>query len=95
MQLFPHMTEILILLFLIAADPYELQLKLTVLNDISQRLGLVVNFKKSKIVVFRYGGYLAKHGKWFIGNYNSITLYRPHRRRYVRRHQTHRAAILR
>ena len=46
------------------------QLKPNVLNDISQRLGLVVNFEKSKIVVFSKGGHLAKHDKWFIGNYN-------------------------
>ena len=74
-QLFPDVTEILMLLFaddlvLIADSPYELQLKLNVLNDISQRLGLVVNFEKSKIVVFRNGGHLAKHEKWFICNYN-------------------------
>ena len=56
-QLFPDVSEILMLLFandlvLIADSPYELQIKLNVLNDISQRLGLVVNFEKSKIVVF-------------------------------------------
>ena len=47
------MTEILMLLFaddlvLIADSPYELQLKLNVLNAISQMLGLVVNFEKLK-----------------------------------------------
>ena len=56
-QLFPDLTEILKLLFagdlaLIADSPYEYQLKLNVLNDISQRLGLFVNFEKCKIVVF-------------------------------------------
>ena len=74
-QLYPDVTEILMLLFaddlvLIADSPYELQLKLNVLNDISQMLDLVVNFEKSKIVVFRNCGHLAKHEKWFIGNYN-------------------------
>ena len=64
-QLFPDVTEILILLFaddlvIIADSPYKLQLNLNVLKDISQRLGLVVNFEKSKIVVFRNGGHLAK-----------------------------------
>ena len=54
-------------LVLLADSPYELQLKL---NDTSQRLGLVVNFEKTKIVVFRNDGQLAKHEKWFIGNYN-------------------------
>ena len=57
-------------LVLLADSPYELQLKLNVLNDISQRLGLVVNFEKTKIVVFRNDGQLAKHEKLFIGNYN-------------------------
>ena len=63
-QLFPDVTEILMLLFaddlvLIADSPYKLQLKVNVLNDIFQRLGLVVNFEKFKIVVFRNGGHLA------------------------------------
>ena len=54
----------------IADSPYELHSKLIVLNDISKRLGLVVNFDKSKIVGFRNGGHLSKHDKWFIGNSN-------------------------
>ena len=74
-QLFPDVTEILMLLFaddlvLIADSPHELQSKLNVLNDISQRLRLVVNFEKTKIVVFPNGGHLAKDEKWFIGNDN-------------------------
>ena len=28
---------------------------------------LKVNFDKSNIIVFRKGGYLAAHGKWFCG----------------------------
>ena len=60
LQLFPDVTEILMLLFaddlvLIADSPYQLQLKLNFSNDISQTLGLVVTFEKSKIVVFRNG----------------------------------------
>ena len=35
------------------------------LRDTSKRLHLVVNFEKSKVVIFRNGGYIAAGEKWF------------------------------
>ena len=72
-QLFPGVAEIAILLFaddivLIADTVFELQKKLNVLQETAFRLGLIVNMDKSKVVVFRKGGPLAAHEKWFIGN---------------------------
>ena len=34
----------------------------------SQRLGLEVNLDKTKIIVFRKGGFLGKNEKWFYNN---------------------------
>ena len=72
-QLFPGAAEIAILLFaddivLIADTVPELQKKMNVLFETAYKLGLIINMDKSKVVVFRKGGHLAAHEKWFIGN---------------------------
>lgn len=62
--------EILILLFaddviLLSYSITGLQQQLNVLQDTANRLGLYVNFDKSKIVIFRNGGYISPKEKWF------------------------------
>ena len=42
-----------------------LQQKLNILEEQSKRLGVTVNLEKTKIIVFRKGGYLSKYDKWF------------------------------
>jgi hypothetical protein len=72
----PDVIEILIMLFaddviLMSYTVVGLQRQLNVLHETSKRLGLQVNLEKSKVVVFRKGGYLAAREKWF---YDSIQL---------------------
>ena len=44
-----------------------LQQKLNVLETQSKRLGIQVNLDKTKIMVFRKGGFLSRHEKWYYG----------------------------
>ena len=72
-QLLPDMNTIHHLLFaddviLVSDSVTGLQNKLNVLYSQSRRLGLHVNKDKSKIVIFRKGGYLSKHENWTYGN---------------------------
>ena len=46
-----------------------LQQKLNILEEQSERLGVTVNLEKTKIIVFRKGGYLSKYEKWFYGGH--------------------------
>ena len=46
-----------------------LQQKLNILEYQSKRLGIEVNLEKTKIIVFRKGGYLSKFEKWFYGGH--------------------------
>ena len=67
------MAEVGILLFaddivLIADSVLELHKKLDILYEVAVKLGLVVTMDKSKVVVFRKGGYLAGHDRWHIDN---------------------------
>ena len=67
------MSELLILFFadyivLISDTVQGLQRKINILLQISELLGLTVHTGKSKAVVFRNGGHLAAHEKWFINN---------------------------
>ena len=62
-------SEILILLFaddvtLLSYSVIGLQKQLNILKDTANRLGLYVNFDKSKIVIFRNGGYISSKEKW-------------------------------
>ena len=52
---------------LISETPVGLQQKLNTLYQQCQRLGLVVNLNKTKIIVFRKGGFLGQNEVW---NYN-------------------------
>ena len=52
---------------LISETPVGLQQKLNTLYQQCQRLGLVVNLNKTKIIVFRKGGFLGQNEHW---NYN-------------------------
>ena len=46
-----------------------LQNQLNILKTQSDRLGLELNLTKTQVVVFRKGGYLSKHEKWFYGQH--------------------------
>ena len=46
-----------------------LQQKLNILRKQSIRLGISVNLDKTKIMVFRKGGFLSKYEKWFYGEH--------------------------
>lgn len=50
---------------LISHTPVGLQNQINVLARASDRLGLKVNLEKTKVMIFRRGGYLTKHEKWF------------------------------
>ena len=72
-QFMPGTQEIFSLLFaddiaLIATTPTGLQNQINNLKRASNQLGLTVNLTKTKIMVFRKGGYLARLEKWFYGN---------------------------
>ena len=45
-----------------------MQNQLNVIESQSRRLGLEVNLNKTKIVVFRKGGFLSKNELWHFGN---------------------------
>ena len=45
---------------LLSSTPVGLQNQMNVLYEVANRLGLLVNLEKTKIVVFRNGGYLAR-----------------------------------
>jgi len=72
-QLMPDLTEVFMLLFaddmvLVSDTVLGLQNQLNILSRKADDLGLKVNLDKSKIVVFRLGGHLAEHEKWYLGN---------------------------
>jgi hypothetical protein len=63
--------EIFSLLFaddiaLVSHTTVGLQNQLNMLSQASDRIGLVVNLEKTKIMVFRKGGHLARHERWFL-----------------------------
>ena len=71
-QLISCLAEIHHLLFaddtaLVADTVQGLQSKLNVLYDQCLRLGLSVNMEKTKIIVFRKGGFLGRHESWHYG----------------------------
>ena len=71
-QLMPDFVDIYLLMFaddvvLISDTVIGLQNQLDVLLRESCKLGLTVNTAKTKIVVFRNGGFLAEHEKWCLG----------------------------
>ena len=71
-QLIPGTREIFSLLFaddivLIAKTPAGLQNQINNLKAASEELGLEVNLDKTKVMVFRKGGYLGRAEKWHYG----------------------------
>ena len=52
----------------LSSTPVGLQNQLNVLYEVANRLGLLVNLEKTKIVVFRNGGYLARAERWYYGS---------------------------
>ena len=55
-------------LTLLASTVVRLQNQLNALYVAAKRLGLTVNLDKSKVMVFRKGGYLAAKERWFRGD---------------------------
>ena len=53
---------------LMSETPAGLQQKLNILHSQCDRLGLKVNMSKTKIIVFRKGGFLGKNEKWTFDN---------------------------
>lgn len=69
-QLLPGMMELFILLFadditLLATTPLGLQNQLNCLKECCSNLRMEVNKEKTKVMVFRKGGYLGEHEKWY------------------------------
>ena len=50
---------------LISSTPAGLQNQINSLEKASDALGLIVNLNKTKVMIFRKGGHLAKKEKWF------------------------------
>ena len=50
---------------IIADTPARLQKAINGLQRVSKRLGLQVNLGKTKVMVFRAGGFLAEREKWY------------------------------
>ena len=72
-QLLPRETELFLLMSadgiaLLSSTPVGLQNQLNVLCEVANRLGLLVNLEKTKIVVFRNGGYLSRAERWCYGS---------------------------
>jgi hypothetical protein len=72
----PDLIELFILLFaddviLMSYSVIGLQQQLNILCNSSRQLGLTVNMDKSKVIIFRNGGYIAAREKWF---YNGTKL---------------------
>ena len=57
----------LLMTTLLASAVIGLQNQLNVLCVAAERLCLTVNLDKSKVIVFRKGGFLAAKEKWFLG----------------------------
>jgi len=69
-QFLPGLQEIFLLLFaddicLISTTPAGLQNQINNLEKASSALGLTVNLNKTKVMVFRKGGHLARMEKWY------------------------------
>ena len=71
-QLMPDVATVYLLLFaddiaLMSDTVVGLQNQVNNLKQASDVIGLEVNVQKTKIVIFRNGGYIARHEKWFLG----------------------------
>ena len=70
-QLQPGLVEIFLLLFaddleLLSSTALGLQNQLNHLNSMCKEYSLCINSEKSKIMVFRKGGFLGKYERWFL-----------------------------
>ena len=72
-QLFPDVTELLLLLFaddvaLLSDTVVGLQRQLNILNEFCTESGLTENTENTKIMVYKHGGRLSRHGQWSFNN---------------------------
>ena len=72
-QLLPREIELFVFMFagdiaLLSSTSVGLQNQLNVFYEVANRLSLLVNLEKTKIVVFRNGGYLARAERWYYGS---------------------------
>jgi len=72
-QIMANGSELFTLLFaddlvLLSDTVLGLQNQINNLKEASDRFGLSINRRKTKVVVFRRGGYLAAHERWFLGD---------------------------
>ena len=72
-QMIPGAQEIFALLFaddivLLSLTPVGLQTQINNLKTAAENLGLIVNLNKSKVLVFRKGGYLGRLENWHFGD---------------------------
>jgi len=70
-QLVPGMIELLIMLFaddiaLLSCSPIGLQNQLNLLHNMCQELDLNINTDKTKVMVFRHGGFLGRYERWHV-----------------------------
>lgn len=70
-QFVPGLVELFILLFaddlaLLSSTPTGLQTQLDIVQQMCIELGLTINTDKSKVMVFRHGGFLARNEKWSV-----------------------------
>ena len=70
-QLLHGLIELFILLFaddlaLLSCSPHGLQVQLDCVHRLCMELGLEINTEKSKIMVFRKGGFLGRYEQWSI-----------------------------
>jgi hypothetical protein len=70
-QFVPGLVELFILLFaddlaLLSSTPAGLQTQLDLVQQMCTELGLTINTDKSKVMVFRHGGFLARSEKWSV-----------------------------
>ena len=78
-QSLPRETELFLLMFaddfaLLSSTPVGLQNQLNVLYEVANRLGLLVNLEKTKKVVFRNGGCLARAERWYYGSVELVSV---------------------
>ena len=71
-QIIPGGPELFSLLFaddivLLSSTPHGLQTQINSLQTASKSIGLTVNTSKTKVMVFRKGGYLGRREKWTLG----------------------------
>ena len=71
-QLLPGMKEVFLLIYaddivLLSTTPTGLQCQIDSLYQASQRLSLQVNIDKTKVMVFRRGGFLGRGERWSLG----------------------------